>query len=84
MIGVTCPKCGYRDSSVVDSRAQASSIRRRRECFVCRNRFSTLEVLAVVSKSKPRVLVPAEDPKLIEAIRGQVSQVFEKYLNNRG
>lgn len=40
-----CPKCGYEDSSVVDSRPteDTSSIRRRRECLKCKHRFTTYE-----------------------------------------
>jgi len=40
-----CPVCNYRDTKVVDSRVSqdGSTIRRRRECFKCKYRFSTLE-----------------------------------------
>lgn len=40
-----CPKCGEKDTRVVDSRIQKSgtSIRRRRECTACNYRFSTIE-----------------------------------------
>lgn len=40
-----CPKCGYFDSKVVDSRpTEEGSIRRRRECLSCQHRFTTYEV----------------------------------------
>ncbi len=40
-----CPKCGYQEDKVIDSRMskEASSVRRRRECLQCSNRFTTLE-----------------------------------------
>ena len=40
-----CPVCNYKDTKVVDSRLSqdGSAIRRRRECFKCQYRFSTLE-----------------------------------------
>lgn len=38
-----CPKCGCERSSVVDSRGEAQSIRRRRECQECQFRFTTFE-----------------------------------------
>lgn len=40
-----CPFCGYEDSQVKDSRASedSSSIRRRRECMKCKQRFTTFE-----------------------------------------
>ena len=42
-----CPKCGYFDSKVIDSRpsADGSSIRRRRECLECQKRFTTFETI---------------------------------------
>ena len=42
-----CPYCSYPESKVVDSRAteENSSIRRRRECLSCGERFTTYERL---------------------------------------
>ena len=56
-----CPKCGYSKSIVVDSRPaeEGASIRRRRECLSCQNRFTTYETvetlpLLVIKKDKTR------------------------------
>ncbi len=40
-----CIKCGFEESKVVDSRSieEGNSIRRRRECLNCKNRFTTYE-----------------------------------------
>ncbi len=40
-----CPKCGKDDDKVLDSRTarDGAAIRRRRECIVCRHRFTTYE-----------------------------------------
>jgi transcriptional repressor NrdR len=40
-----CPFCSYEESKVVDSRPteEGASIRRRRECTNCKNRFTTYE-----------------------------------------
>ena len=40
-----CPKCGFRDDKVIDSRQSrdCSSIRRRRVCLQCTYRFTTYE-----------------------------------------
>ncbi|MHC1766550.1 MAG: transcriptional regulator NrdR [Verrucomicrobiia bacterium] len=40
-----CPKCGWQDDKVIDSRAskEGSTIRRRRECLACGQRFTTYE-----------------------------------------
>ncbi len=42
-----CPYCGHTDSRVLDSRPadDYASIRRRRECLSCRQRFTTYEVV---------------------------------------
>ena len=43
----SCPSCGHPESKVVDSRPsdEFNSIRRRRECLKCGNRFTTYERL---------------------------------------
>ncbi len=40
-----CPKCGCLDDKVIDSRTsrEGATIRRRRECLQCANRFTTYE-----------------------------------------
>lgn len=40
-----CPKCGHTESKVIDSRSSESqdTIRRRRECLECGERFTTYE-----------------------------------------
>ncbi len=45
-----CPFCGKTNSKVIDSRPtdENSSIRRRRECLDCANRFTTYEVVEEV------------------------------------
>ena len=40
-----CPSCGDLESKVIDSRSLGDEIRRRRECTVCRTRFTTYERL---------------------------------------
>lgn len=42
-----CPYCGHADSKVIDSRPidDDTSIRRRRECASCKQRFTTFEVV---------------------------------------
>ena len=38
-----CPDCQHEDSRVIDSRATADHVRRRRECQACGHRFTTYE-----------------------------------------
>ena len=42
-----CPYCGQSESRVVDTREAPNGIRRRRECLVCRQRFTTYESVAL-------------------------------------
>ncbi len=42
-----CPKCGFVEDKVVDSRSSADSkaVRRRRQCLKCKTRFTTYEYI---------------------------------------
>lgn len=42
-----CPFCGFEESKVTDSRnsSDLNSIKRRRECLKCSNRFTTFETI---------------------------------------
>ncbi len=42
-----CPFCSFDDFKVIDSRSveENNSIRRRRECLSCHNRFTTYEII---------------------------------------
>ena len=69
-----CPVCGYTESKVIDSRPseEGSSIRRRRECLSCQNRFTTYEKietlpLLVIKKDRTRELF--DKNKLLSGIR---------------
>ena len=56
-----CPICGYTESKVIDSRPteENTSIRRRRECLSCQNRFTTYEVV----ESVPLVVIKKDNTK---------------------
>ena len=47
-----CPKCGFQEDKVIDSRAsrEGSTIRRRRECLSCGHRFTTYEEIEKPSR----------------------------------
>ncbi len=55
-----CPRCGYEEDKVVDSRPaqDGRSVRRRRECLNCKERYTTYEYIEqdnlVVVKSDGR------------------------------
>ncbi len=44
-----CPYCHTRDSRVTDSRANDDGIRRRRQCISCGERFTTTEIVQLVT-----------------------------------
>ena len=50
-----CPFCGDHDTKVIDSRlaGEADSVRRRRECVACKERFTTFETAEL---NLPRVV----------------------------
>lgn len=50
-----CPFCGAQDTKVVDSRlsGEGDQVRRRRQCVVCRERFTTFETAEL---SLPRLV----------------------------
>ena len=61
-----CPYCGYQESKVVDSRHSEDglSIRRRRECLSCQERFTTYETVECL----PIVVIK----------RGGIRQAFDR------
>ena len=66
-----CPYCGQPDSRVVDTRSAGESIRRRRECQICRKRFTTYEqiseALLIVKRDGRRE--PFDRYKLLQGVR---------------
>lgn len=70
-----CPKCGYQDSRVVDSRPSESgaAIRRRRECLnpSCGERFTTYErceEIPIQIRKKDGCLEPFDRHKLMASL----------------
>ncbi len=59
---MNCPSC-HSDMRVMDSRKQAGSTVRRRECLSCGHRLSTMEVvLAQRAERPPKAPKPAQAP----------------------
>lgn len=70
---MTCPSCGG-DTKVINSRSQEDSVYRRRECLICKERFSTTEIdLQMYEK-----LAYAS----LSNIREKVNEVMEQIKNN--
>jgi transcriptional repressor NrdR len=68
-----CPFCKAPDTKVIDSRLanEGDSVRRRRECLTCSERFTTFETAELVM---PRLVksdgsrVPFDDQKLLQGM----------------
>lgn len=68
-----CPFCSAVDTKVIDSRlvSEGSSVRRRRQCFDCHERFTTFEIAELVM---PRIIKsddvrePFDETKLARGI----------------
>ena len=74
-----CPFCNADDTKVVDSRlvADGGQVRRRRECVVCSERFTTYELAELVM---PRVIKSAgsREPFDEDKLRAGFQRALEK------
>jgi transcriptional repressor NrdR len=69
---VKCPFCGNENTKVIDSRpTDESAIRRRRECEVCKKRFTTyekIETMPLIVIKKDNNREPYDREKLVAGI----------------
>jgi len=74
-----CPFCGTQDTKVIDSRlvADGASVRRRRECLACKERFTTFETAELVM---PRVIKSdgSREPFNEDKLRSGLLRALEK------
>ena len=74
-----CPFCNADDTKVIDSRlvAEGHQVRRRRECLICHERFTTFETAELVM---PRVIKSngSREPFNEEKLRGGIQRALEK------
>ena len=79
-----CPKCKSQETKVLESRdASGPSIRRRRECIDCSNRFTTYERverpnIAVIKRDGTRELFSRT--KVLEAVDRSIGKFFNSNL----
>ena len=75
-----CPKCGYIEDKVVDSRAagNGSVIRRRRMCLKCSYRFTTYEEVV-----KPKLRVIKSDGRIEDLNRKKLINGIERACEKR-
>lgn len=74
-----CPFCGTQDTKVIDSRlvAEGASVRRRRECADCKERFTTFETAELIM---PRVIKTdgSREPFNEDKLRSGLQRALEK------
>lgn len=74
-----CPFCGADDTKVIDSRlvAEGDAVRRRRQCQVCEERFTTFETAELVM---PRIVKRdgTREPFDEEKLRRGLTRALEK------
>ncbi|KFZ31585.1 NrdR family transcriptional regulator [Pseudidiomarina salinarum] len=74
-----CPFCEMQDTKVIDSRliADGSSVRRRRECTNCKERFTTFETAELIM---PRVIKSdgSREPFNEDKLRAGLLRALEK------
>ncbi|MGQ4276196.1 transcriptional regulator NrdR [Pseudidiomarina sp. E22-M8] len=74
-----CPFCGTQDTKVIDSRlvADGASVRRRRECSECKERYTTFETAELIM---PRVIKSdgSREPFNEDKLRNGLLRALEK------
>ena len=74
-----CPFCNANDTKVTDSRlmSEGNQVRRRRECLICKERFTTYEIAEL---TLPRVVKRdgRRDPFNQEKLRAGIMRALEK------
>lgn len=75
-----CPKCGYVEDKVIDSRSAAngSVIRRRRMCLKCSYRFTTYEEVV-----RPKLRVIKSDGRIEDLNRKKLINGIERACEKR-
>ncbi len=71
-----CPYCAHEETKVLESRLAEDSLRRRRECLKCSNRFTTYEKAVfhcTVIKKDGR-----EQPFQVDKIKNSIIKAFGK------
>lgn len=80
-----CRSCGS-SSKVIDVEKAQESVRRRRECTACGDRWNTMEqvlgaVVKQVLKPSPEQAKPAPSARQLQAVR-DLSEIFDEDLDD--
>lgn len=78
-----CPKCLSKNTGVIDSRpvAKGRSTRRRRACFKCKHRWSTIEVNVLKFRySFERELKKEYRDQIVESVKAELRAAVDAVL----
>lgn len=76
---MNCPHCHSEVSAVIDSRADALLVRRRRQCVVCRGRWTTYEMdTATIERLKGNNSEYAHEDDLLAILDAAVEMVVNR------
>ncbi len=82
-----CPFCFAVDTKVIDSRlvSEGSSVRRRRQCLVCHERFTTFEVAELVmQRALEKRPVSSDDVEMsLSHIKSQLRATGEREVPSK-
>ena len=75
-----CPFCSYQETKVLESRISDESLRRRRECLKCSNRFTTYEkaIFNLKVLKKDGSIQPFQLDKIIRCLENSCGKVEER------
>lgn len=76
---MNCPAC-YGNTRVLDSRPEDEIVRRRRECMVCKQRFSTVEIDFKMYRQIKNASIASVSS--ISSIQQKVSETMDKIKNS--
>ena len=79
-----CPFCSHEETKVLESRALDNTMRRRRECFSCSNRFTTYEkaVFNLNVQKKDGSIQAFDLQKTQNSIQKALAKADEELINN--
>lgn len=81
---MNCPRCGFPDSRVVDSRKNDTYINRRRVCRRCGFRFQTVEIAALDEANFTRLqTVTRKTAKIPRQFENMVFLMYCKIFEKR-
>ena len=84
---MNCPTCNNKNTKVIESRESSNSVRRRRECISCNERFTTYEKIHITSITVVKRDWTKEDFSIDKLEKGNKPNNYGEYqgsMSNHG